>query len=286
MGDETTQETTESQTTETQTETQPVFSSFIAEDGTLKEGWRNFVPEDIRADKIFDRMKSVEGVFKTLSSQERMKGKNTIPLPDNNSTEDDWNAFYKAVGMLDTPEGYKVEKDADIPDEYWPDEIVNTLQKAHHEARVNEKQAAIYNKAWNEFLKQQINKLQVDSKLEADQELEKLKTEWSGSYDSNIHIGNLAFEKSTEGDPELKERVKNKFGSDPDFARLMKNLGVHFKEGGTLDVDTTVTITRDQIDEQMNELRNSDAYKNRMNPGHKAALEKMSRLYAERAKIK
>jgi hypothetical protein len=43
--------------------TETTVASFINEDGTFKEGWRDYVPEEYRNDKVFDRAVSVEGVF-------------------------------------------------------------------------------------------------------------------------------------------------------------------------------------------------------------------------------
>ena len=269
----------------TSTEGQNILS-FIGEDGSLKDGWRDFVPEEYRSDKVYDRAVSLEGIFKSLGSAERMVGKNKVGIPDKNSTDGDWNAFYKAVGMLDKPESYKFDKDPEIADEFWPEEITSVMQKASFEARVNEKQAAVYNKAFNEFIKQQIAKTKIEKDLEYSEELKGLKTEWSGSYDANIHLGNVALEKATSGQDELRARVKDKFGPDPDFARIMKNLGVNFSEGKVLDTDGTTPVTASDVDEQMEALRSTDAYKNKMNPGHKRAMDKMSRMYETKAKIR
>lgn len=268
------------------TSTDTSVTSFINEDGTFKEGWRDYVPEEYRNDKVFDRAVSVEGVFKSLGSAERKFGKNQITLPDGNSTENDWTEFHKAVGRLDKAEDYKFEKDPDISDDLWPEEITGVMQKAAFEAGANERQLGVFNKAFNEFYKSQITKAQTDKQLAYDEEVGNLKSEWSGTYDANIHLGNIALEKGTDGDPELKERVKAKYGHDPDFVRMMRNLGVPYKESSIPNVGETSLVTTSQIDEQMAEMRAGDAYKNKMNPGHKDALKRMSQLYEARAKIR
>jgi len=276
------------ETTDVVETTEPVqnITNFIAEDGSFKDGWRDFVPEDIRNEKVFDRTKNIEGVFKSLASAERKFGMKAVPLPGENAEQEEWDEFYKATGRLEKPEDYKIEKDPTIPDEFWPDDIVNILQKSAFEAGNNPKQAAIYGKNFNEFLKKQIETAQTEQKLQYDESINELKTEWSSKYDSNIHIGNIALEKGTAGDNKLKERVKEKFGADPDFARLMRNLGVNFKESELIDADAVQPDTLAEIDEKMAQLRESDAYKNKMNPGHADAIKRMSQLYNQKTKIK
>lgn len=283
--DDTTDVAVATEPTSTDTTDQTV-ASFINTDGTFKEGWRDYVPEEYRDDKVFDRAVSVEGVFKSLGSAERMVGKNKVGIPDKNSTPEDWTEFHKAVGRLDKPEGYKFEKGPDIPDDLWPEEITGAMQQAAFEAGANERQLEVFNKAFNEFLKAQITKSQTDKQLAYDEEVGKLKGDWSGAYDANIHLGNIALEKGTDGDPELKERIKTKYGPDPDFARIMKNLGAPYKESSIPEAGETSLVTTSQIDEQMAEMRGGDAYKNKMNPGHKDALKRMSQLYEARAKIR
>jgi hypothetical protein len=266
--------------------TETTVASFINEDGTFKEGWRDYVPEEYRNDKVFDRAVSVEGVFKSLASAERMVGKNKVGIPDKNSTPEDWNEFHKAIGRLDKPEGYKFEKDPDIPDDLWPEEITGVMQKASFEAGMNEKQLGVINKAFNEFYKAQITKSQTDKLLAINEDRDELKKKWLGTYDANIHLGNIALEKGTEGDPELKEWVKSTIGHHANFARLMRNLGEPYKESTIPNTDGHSPVTTSQIDEQMAEIRAGDAYKNKMNPGHTEALKKMSKLYEARAKIR
>jgi len=275
------------ETTDVAATTEPIsnITSFIAEDGSFKEGWRNFVPEDIRNEKVFDRTKNIEGVFKSLASAERKFGMKAVPLPGENAKPEEMDEFYKTLGRLDKPEDYKIEKDASIPDEFWPDEIVNILQKSAFEAGNNPKQAAIYTKNFNEFLKKQAETIQINQKLEYDKSINDLKTEWSNNYDSNIHIGNIALEKGTAGDSKLKETIKEKFGHDPDFARLMRNLGVNFKESKIIDADAVKPDGAAEIDKKIEALRNSDAYKDNMNPNYKQANEEMVKLYAMTKKI-
>jgi hypothetical protein len=212
----------------------------------------------------------------------------SIPLPDANADESAWGEFFQKVHEAkpdlkpaEKPEDYKYMKDKEVPDEYWPKEIVGIFQKASLDAKVTTKQAEVFNKAFNEFLKGQI----ANAQIERQGRLDELKKEWTGSWDANIHIGNLALEKATEGDPELKQRIAEGIGTDPDFARVMKNLGVNFKEGKIPDGDGGAPLTSSQVEEQMNTLRNSEEYKTRTHPGHNAALKRMSDLYEMKKKI-
>ena len=59
-----------------------------------------------------------------------------------------------------------------------------------------------------------------------------LSTEWGAAFEQNKHLGNIAVEEGTMGNPELKERLLAKsWWNDPDVVRFNSNLGKKFAEG-------------------------------------------------------
>lgn len=90
---------------------------------------------------------------------------------------------------------------------------------------------------------------------------------------SGAYRGTHAF----AADQEHAARLDKKFGSDPDFIRLMAKVGAELSEdklpgGGLTSVET----------ETLESLRRSEAYTNSKHPDHKATVAKVSALYAKR----
>ena len=84
------EETTATVTTATGGATTAEPVPLINAEGELKEGWRESLPEDIRSDKVFDRVSNFEGIMKSLSSAERAYGKDKIPIPNEASSDVEW----------------------------------------------------------------------------------------------------------------------------------------------------------------------------------------------------
>lgn len=75
-------------------------------------------------------------------------------------------------------------------------------------------------------------------------------------------------------DAEHAARIDQKFGSDPDFIRLMAKVGGELREDRLPDGGLTQVET-----ETLESLRRSEAYRNDKHPDHKTTVAKVTRLY-------
>ena len=82
---ETTQTTTEAPKQETQIE-QPV--------PTVAKSWKEAIPEDLRNDPNISKFTELEALAKSYINATRMIGQDKVAVPNNNSTDDQWNEVY------------------------------------------------------------------------------------------------------------------------------------------------------------------------------------------------
>jgi hypothetical protein len=108
--------------------------TWVNPDGSLKDGWIDaVVPEDLRDQKSFKSFTDLPGMAKTLGVLSRMvgkQGKGVMPL-DEHSTPSEVEAFYKAIGRPDAPDGYKVEVPDDVKEYYQPEQMKAVLPELH-----------------------------------------------------------------------------------------------------------------------------------------------------------
>ena len=122
--------------------TPPVVTApLVNAEGVLRENWRESLDEDIRGEKVFDRVNDFHGVMKSLASAERAFGKDKIAVPNEASTEAEIEAFHIAGGRPDTPADYGFQRPDDFPEELWSDEAATSWQELFHKEGVNRKQA-------------------------------------------------------------------------------------------------------------------------------------------------
>ena len=270
-------------------ETTPPPVALVNSEGALREGWRDTLPEDIRADKVFDRVSDFQGVMKSLSSAERAFGKDKIAIPNEASGVEEWNAFHEAGGRPATAKDYNFARPDNIPEEHYHQEYADGVQDILFKFGGSKKLADALFEYNNTFLIAQVAKQAQDAELEMIELRNGLYTEWGSAYEQRKHLGNVAIEKGTNGDQESKERILRKFGNDPDFIRYSSNLGALFAEAGAVDTSNLVPTPAD-IQEQIDNEMASKAYGTEyMKHGftkaqHQAQVRKVAQLYQEKTK--
>ncbi len=236
MGEETATETTEQTTTETQTtETQTTATNYFGTDGVLNEGWRGTLEEELREDKSLMSFKSVGDLAKSFVNTKRMVGKNVIAVPSDISTEGEWQEYHKAGGRPETVEDYDLKAPEGFPEELvtqiFPEDRMTKWKERFFKGGVSQKAAKDF---INEFAQDMLAdyKLSEQTKTtQAEEMVAGLSTDWGAAFEQNKHLGNMAIAEGTAGDDELKTRIVDKYGNDPDFIRFSANLGKKFAEG-------------------------------------------------------
>lgn len=260
----------------------PTVTSFIGEDGTFKEGWTGVLDEGYRNEKCLTTVKNFKNLAKFAVDTKRMVGENKIAIPSEKSTEQEWNEWYKAAGRPETSEDYNFKRPDSLPEEYWNPDFAKSAQTLMHKIGLSKKQA----EALFKFNTENVMKVRNDEKIAAETEMVNLKDglfrDWGNAYEQKVHLGNCAVEEGCGGNVELKERIKEKFCNDPDFIRFAANLGSKFAEHKSPNFSSVPTPS--DIQTKINELMQSDAYKNGRHPGHTAAVAAVQALFVQKHK--
>jgi len=223
--------TTEPETTPTP----PTVSSFIGEDGSLKEGWQGVLDEDYRDDAILSTVKNFKHLAKITVDTKRMMGKDKISVPTETSSEVEWEEYYKAGGRPETVADYGLKVPDDIPAEIselvFPTERLSAWQDRFFKAGISKKAADQFIAAFGQDVMLDFQNQKNAEEAEMTELTGGLARDWGNAYDQKIHFGNMAIEEGTKGDEGLKQRVVVKIQKDPDLTRFTSNLGSKFAEG-------------------------------------------------------
>lgn len=217
-------------------ETPPTVSSFVGEDGTLKEGWQSVLDEGYRDDPVLATVKNFRHLGKITVDTKRMVGKDKIAIPTDASTEAEWGEYHKAGGRPETVEDYNLKAPEGIPEEIssmiLPKERLAKWQERFFKGGTSKKAADSYIAAFVQDAMADLQAKEQFEKQEMDELISSLSAEWGAAFEQKKHLGNIALEEGTQGNPELKERLLAKsWWNDPDIVRLISNLGSKFAEG-------------------------------------------------------
>lgn len=233
-------------------------TSFVKEDGTFAEKWTESLDSDLRDEKTLSLFKNVKDLAKSYANARKMIGKDKIGVPNEKSTPQEWEAFYEAGGRPKTVADYKLDYPKDMPVPENVDMRKQFTELAHKSGLSQKQLSDIYN-FYNDFVKKEVVGMQQSQELAKDEAINSLKETWGKAYEQRIHYGNVALEKGAVGDDELKQRLIDKFGSDPDFIKYSSNLGNLFAEHKTISTDIP---TPSDYQTQIETLMENPLYKN------------------------
>ena len=280
MAEETT--VVESSNTET-TETVP--QSFIDGEGNFKEGWEQaYLTEVQRGNgRVSDgRIKSVQGLLATVINSDKMISGDKILRPSDNFGDEDWDSFHTAGGWTGNP--IDLPAPDGLPEGIWSDDRAKMYSEGFNKLRLNPKQVSGLMEIYHADLKQQITDMNNNSETATAEMTAELLAEKGNAYTQFLHNGDFAVERGIDNE-EHRERLKQKFGKDPDFIRLMGNLGNKFSESGSIPADSMAPTPTD-LQEQINTIMNSDAFIKPNHPEHASTMKTLRRLHDEKVKVR
>ncbi len=291
------EENTTTTTAET-TETTTPPPSFIAEDGNFTENWTQALKDTaLHDDATLKTLTNIDMLAGNHVLQRKKIGGNTVLIPTEASSEAEWSEFHKAGGRPETAGDYAFKKRDDIPEENYNQEVATALQELlfKHGASKGLADAIMAFNDNNTIAT--LTKNKQDSDLQMQTLEDGLHTDWGSAFEQKKHLGNIAVDEGTSTiqngvktvDEEFKERLTQKFGTDPDFVRAMSNLGSKFAEAGTVMIDLVPTPS--DIQEQINTITGSPAYGLKYaehgftKQQHQDAVKKASLLFQQKTKV-
>ena len=235
------EETVVAETTVTETTETPFFGN----DGALADGWQGTLDESLREEKSLSTFKTVGDLAKSFVNTKSMVGKNTMVIPDETSSETEWEAYYTAGGRPTTVADYGLKAPEDFPvevlEQVFPKARLDSWQERFFKAGVSKKAADEFVQSFAQDMIADIQVAKQAEELQMSELVKGLNLDWGAAFEQKKHLGNMAVEEGTGGDAEFKERLTKKFGNDPDFVRFTSNLGGKFAEGKSPNFSTIPT---------------------------------------------
>lgn len=218
--------------------------------------WRDAITEpELR--KVADRFNTPRDAIKSVADMRR-KLSTAIHVPSKDASNEELEAFHKALGVPETPGGYEFA----VPEGYEPTEadieFQSNMAQAMYEAGVSADGASILIGQYNEFAqKQQEMLVQQDNAYAKETDLA-LRKEWGKDYDRNLELAKRASRellgKDFEEAKELTDKNNRYILDNPLMVKLFARIGGEMDEGAVgprLD-----TGERNSLEERIDELGN------------------------------
>ena len=234
------------------------------------------LPEGLRAEPSLQTFDSVDKLAKSYVNAVKKIGGDPARLVSIPQEGESWDSFYNQMGRPETPDGYNFGDD--------PDNELEFYRNATHQLGLTQDQAqnmldlyASVQEEQNQANDQATADFAVNSQIE-------LKREWGADYDGRLDQAQRAFGQfATPAFSELMDSTG--LGNHPEVVKAFAKIGAMLGEDklivGTGLGQSRVTPhdAKDQIQSLYSDQDFSKAYRDNKDPGHRAAMDKMDKLF-------
>jgi len=267
---ETTQTTTEAPVQETQIE-QPV--------PTVAKSWKEAIPEDLRNDPNISKFTELEALAKSYINATRMIGQDKVAVPNNNSTDDQWNEVYNKLGRPESPDKYKLEVKSDVVP--LDDGAIKSFAENAHKLGLNNKQAQGILEFYKESMEGSIQQSRVDTETAQANTEAQLRKEWGRAFDDNIKKAGAVAKANMNPqilDMELKDGTR--LGDHPEVIKGFANIANLLSEDKLVGTESENVSQGVDYQSEISKIVNdrSGPYWNKSHPDHDKVVQQVFTL--------
>jgi len=283
--------------------TEENVTSLVNQDGTFIEGWLdtkstddegkevNLFDDETRTDQLIKSFKGLPDLVKNLRSAQKMVGRNKVVIPGDDAPDEEWDGVFKALGMPDKPEDYKLDYAETVPEELRNKDNILWYQQTAKKYRLLPWQAEGIFKDWNELQSVVHKKTLDDFNVSLETGLSKLKDKLGATFnekmdacDAIINAGTDNMKRlgfSTEEIEDISNRLQNDVRRDPRVASIFISMGEMISEDrmGKIEKQNLFGIKPSEALAQIEEIKLDPAYLDENSPKHKGLVEKMTTLH-------
>ena len=208
-----------------------------------------------------------------------------VAIPGADDTEG-WKAFYAKLGRPESADKYTLPN-VKLPEGLVVDDALRANFTARaHDLNLTNKQAEGLYEWWNSQMGSAHTTTSQAKAVATQQALDGLKTEWGQAFESKLTEAKAAV--AHYGDADLVAYLNDTgLGDDPRLIKTFAKLGAQLREDGLVGRGDTGgrdgVLSPTEARQQIAHLRGDEAFKkdymNAKAPGHKAAMERMTRLH-------
>ena len=263
-------------------------SGSVAPAGSQND-WTAHIPQEYAAEKFWEPLKGkgFGDVLKTYAEAQKFIG-GSIRLPGEKDAPQDrekkLNDVYAKLGRPESPDKYDM-KLPEVGGVKWDDNAVGMFKQTAHKLGLNSTQLNGLLTMYGEHLKTGLPNIEALNQKGA----QALQEHWGVNAKRNAVMAENGFkqlalaELGAEGSERLLDAINaSGFGSNPDFVRVVARIVSETGEDKYVDgVDNH--RTDEQTDDEIRTLMGSKEYMDERLPGHHAAVDKVRRLFDEKA---
>lgn len=272
------------ETTPTPTETkqqtttqQPVSST--TDQPKVATSWKETISEEFRNDPNISKFTEIDALAKSYINATRMIGTDKVAVPNQNSTEDQWNEVYDKLGRPESADKYKLEAKSDVvPIE---ETAVKQFAENAHALGLNNKQAQGILEFYKNSMEQTAKQSQIDAETAQAEAQQQLRQEWGKSYDANIQkAASLAKANMDAKVLDMQMKDGSRLGDNPEVIKGFAKIADMLSEDKIISTESENVNQGRDLESEISQIVNdrNNPYWNKGHPDHTKMVQQVLTL--------
>jgi len=266
------------ETTQTTTDT-PQQETMIEQPTTVAKSWKETISEEFRNDPNISKFTEIDALAKSYINATRMIGQDKVAIPNENSTDDQWNEVYGKLGRPESPDKYKLEANSDVVP--LDEGAIKSFAENAHQLGLNNKQAQGILEFYKNSMEGSVQQNQVDMETAQAQAEQELRKEWGRAYEDNIKKASSVAKANMDAnilDMQLKDGTR--LGDNPAIIKGFANIANLMSEDKLVSTESEGVSQGIDYDTEISKIVNDrdGPYWNKAHPEHDKIVQKVFNL--------
>ena len=278
-----TQETVPVETTTPSTETvQPTATlNTVAKSDTpiTPSSWKESISEEFRSDPSIEKFTEIDALAKSYINATKMIGQDKLVIPNNNSTDDQWNEVYSKLGRPESADKYSLDaKSETVP---MDEGAIKSFTEQSHKLGLNNKQAQGILEFYKNNMEGTAQQSKIDTETAQVQSEQQLRQEWGRDFEGKVkQAGALA--KANINPEVLDMTLSNgtRLGDHPEIIKGFAKIAGMMSEDKIVSTESENVDTSKDIESEISALTNDTTgpYWNKQHPEHDKIVQQVYTL--------
>jgi len=267
------------ETTQPTTEAPKEQISSTTEQPTVAKSWKESISEEFRNDPNISKFTEIDALAKSYINATKMIGQDKVVIPNQNSTEDQWNEVYGKLGRPETSDKYQLNFKSDVVS--IDENAIKTFAETSHKLGLNNKQAQGILEFYKSNMEGSAQQSKIDTETAQAQAEQQLRQEWGRDFDGKVkQAGALA--KANLGVDVLDMQLKDgtRLGDHPEVIKGFAKIAAMLSEDKVVTTESENVDTVQNIEDEISSIINdrNNPYWNKGHPEHDKMVQQVYTL--------
>jgi len=241
--------------------------------------WKDSISEDFRNDPSIEKFTEIDALAKSYINATKMIGQDKVIIPNNNSTEDQWNEVYEKLGRPESADKYSFDINSESV--AIDENAVKSFAEQSHKLGLNNKQAQGILEFYKNNMEGTAQQSRIDTETAQTQSEHQLRQEWGRDFEGKVkQAGALAKANINPDVLDMQLQDGTRIGDHPEIIKGFAKIAGMMSEDKILSTESENVNTSKDIESEIAALSGdrNGPYWNKQHPDHDKAVQQVYTL--------